>query len=464
MVWTNARHHLHYHVVSVDTSGPFPLLNIQEGIWYHIHTVYFYLMLAMGMLLIISRFRKADRFIRHQNRIILLGALVPWIVNFLYLLRLRPFGHIDLTPFAFIASSLIISVGLLRFKLFDIVPIARGKIIEALQEGFLVLDVQSRIIDVNPQMRKIIGANPGNIIGKSISELFPSFQELVNAVDIPENHNLHIQLNNGRFYSITLTSLFEHQTIYSGKIMLFRDITERKQSEVKLKELNQLKDRLFSIISHDLRSPLLSLMDILSMTSDGTVSDEEFKSYLPTLAKNIGYTSGLVENLLQWSKSQLAGTVVNATAFDIKEMVTYVLNSYGQIATDKRIDLQNNIQGVTMVYADRDMIQAVLRNLVSNAIKFCHKGDWILISLEISTDSVMVVVADSGIGISEKNIGKLFGTNNFTTPGTTNERGTGLGLLLCKDFIEKNGGEIGVESKEGNGSRFYFTLPTAKAV
>jgi PAS domain S-box-containing protein len=462
MVWTNRWHHLHYASVGVDNNGPSPLLSLKVAIWYKIHTVYFYLMLGWGMYLIISRFRKADGFIKRQNRIILFGAFIPWMVNFSYLLNLRPFGHLDLTPFAFIASSLIISIGLLGFKLFDIVPIARGKIIEALQEGILVLDIQNRVIDINPEMRKIIGPYTDHIIGKKPAHLFPGFAELNDTVHNQENSSIEIKLNDGRFFSVTLTSLFERQTIYSGKIMLFRDITDWKQSEDKLHELNRLKDRLFSIISHDLRSPLLSLMDILSMANDGMVSDEEFKSFLPTLSKNIGYTSGLVDNLLQWSKSQLEGTAINATHFDIKDNVTYVLNSFGQISADKGVILHNNINLATVVYADMDMIQAVLRNLVSNAIKFCRKGDKISINAEIKRETATIWIADTGIGIASENIDKLFGTNNFTTKGTTNEQGTGLGLLLCKDFIEKNSGKIWVESKPDQGSCFYFTLPVDK--
>ncbi|MFD2144406.1 histidine kinase N-terminal 7TM domain-containing protein [Mucilaginibacter antarcticus] len=460
MVWTNPLHHLHYSSVAVDNSGPFPLLSHHVGIWYRIHTAYFYILLGGGLLLIASRFKKADEFIKKQNRIILIGAMIPWLVNIAYLFVIRPFGHLDLTPFAFMALSLFIAIGLLGFKLFDIVPIARGKIFDALQEGVLVLDARDRVVDINPPMRQIIGANIDQVIGKTTAHLFPGFADLNNTVCYNhENGRVAIQLEDGRYFSVTLTSLFENKTVYSGKIMLFRDITERKQTEYKLKELNQLKDRLFSIISHDLRSPLLSLMDILKMASDGMVSEHEFKSYLPTLSENIGYTSGLVENLLQWSKSQLEGTVINAIQFDIKDNAVYVLNSFGQAAADKGISLQSNIQLATIVYADMDMIQAVLRNLVSNAIKFCTAGDKIAISADIKSNIATILVADTGVGIGAENIERLFGNNNFTTRGTINEQGTGLGLLLCKDFVEKNGGTIGVESKIGEGSRFYFTLP-----
>lgn len=458
MVWTNNRHHLHYVTVGIDKSGPFPLLAFKAGIWYRVHTAYFYTMLGWGMYMIVDRFRKADEFIKKQNRMILFGAFIPWMVNLAYLLDFRPFGHLDLTPFAFIASSLFISIGLLGFKLFDIVPIARGKIVDALREGILVLDVQNRVIDINPEMRKIL-PDVDDVIGKTTAQLFPDFAELNNTVSDQENSLIEINFDDGRIFSVTLTSLFERQTIYSGKIMLFRDVTERKQNEEKLHELNKLKDRLFSIISHDLRTPLLSLMDILNMANDGMVSDEEFRSCLPALTKNIGYTSSLVDNLLQWSMSQLEGTVVNAVHFDIGDNVAYLVNGFHQLADDKDVRIKSNIQKPAMVYADRDMIQAVLRNLISNAIKFCSAGDKITIEADIKVNAATIQITDTGVGISSENVGKLFGNNNFSTRGTTNEHGTGLGLLLCKDFIEKNGGNIWVVSTPGQGSSFYFTLP-----
>jgi len=462
IVWTNNVHHLHYVTVSVDRSGPFPLLTFTAGFWYRVHTVFFYSLLGWGMYMIIDRFRKADAFIKKQNRLILFGAFIPWMVNLTYLLNLRPFGHLDLTPFAFIASSLFISVGLLGFKLFHIVPIARGKIVDAMQEGFLVLDAQNRVMDINPEMRKIL---PGvdRIIGTTMAHLFPGFAELNNTVYNQENSRIEIKLDDGRIFSVTLTSLFERQTIYSGKIMLFREVTERKKSEEKLHALNKLKDRLFSIISHDLRTPLLSLMDILSMANDGIVTDEEFRSFLPTLTKNIGYTTGLVDNLLQWSKSQLEGTVINAVHFDIKDNVNYLVNIFHQLADDKGISIKSNILIPTMVYADMDMIQAVLRNLISNAVKFCRAGDKITIEAGIKKNIATIWITDTGVSIASENVDKLFGNYNFTTRGTINEQGTGLGLLLCRDFIEKNGGRIWVKSTHGHGSSFYFTLPVDKA-
>ena len=469
-VWTNNWHHLHYSTVDIDHSGPFPLLKFERGTWYWIHTIYFYVMLFWGLCLMIAKFRKADAVYRKQNNILLIGSLGPWFVNLIYLMGVRPFEFIDLTPYAFIITTLVIGFGLLRLKLFDIVPLAREKILEDMQEGVLVLDSGDRIIDLNREIKKNLSVYTSEILGVNITDILPDEKKLHDIISRRSNDKVQIKLHNNdsRVFEINVTSLFEKNTVYSGVILLFRDITEQKLAEEKLREqanqlsaLNQLKDRLFSIISHDLRSPLLSLMEIIEMTDEGMVSEEEFKSFLPHLSKNIGYTSGLLENLLSWSKSQLGGESVKPVSFDLKNVIKNKISIFEKKTSEKGIDISESIKTHTMVFADKDMIMLVLRNLIANAIKFCSKGDKISISAEQDDHTTTVCVSDTGMGIKEENIDKLFGLTAFTTRGTDNEQGTGLGLLLCKDFIEKNNGRIWVESTLRKGSKFYFQVPKA---
>jgi PAS domain S-box-containing protein len=459
--WTGAWG-LQYAAVKVANNTPFPLLDITPGWWYRVHTFFFYAMLAWGFWMIVAKFKKAEGILRRQNRIILVGAMFPWVVNLIYLLHIRPFRYIDLTPFAFIATSLIIGVGLLRFRLFDIVPIAREKIIEALQEGILVTDLNGMIIDLNPRMKKLLDAQQASYIGSHIDELFSEMDLFKQAENWPENHQLEItrkEREQTRFYAVTVTPLFEKRTIYSGNIFLFRDITERKQNEQKLEELNQLKDRLFSIIAHDLRTPMINLGDMIHLIEGGDLSQAEFVSMLPELSRNITYTSGLVDNLLFWAKSQLTGATINPVNFDLYPTAGHLLGLFQRSADEKGIVIHNQVKKHTFVYADADMIQAVLRNLVNNAIKFCRSADHIYIKTSVSHNELIISVEDTGIGISKENLSRIFALGNFTTRGTVNEQGTGLGLTLCQEFVEKNKGHIGVESTPGKGSRFYFTLP-----
>lgn len=463
--WTNDYHHMQYATNTYGYADGIYQLIITKGPWYWVHTVFFYSMLVWGAYLLIKKFSAADPIFKKQNRAILFAVFIPWIANILYLSGATPFSNIDITPFAFVITAIIIALALLRFRLFDIVPVAREKIMEAMQEGVLVLDKNDRIVDANNQMRQILAPYCTTLIGTEFSDLHIGDGNLSEVLNKHNNDKIELKLgedsNSSNYYAVTVTPLIEGDGKYDGQFLLFRNITQRKQSEENLQALNQLKDRLFSIISHDLRSPLNTLLSIVTMTSEGQITEEELKSFLPEISKNLGYTTGLVNNLLQWSKSQLKGESMNPVNININKKVETVLQLMQKTASDKKITITNTVAPDLFVYADRDMIQAVFRNLIGNAIKFSNLGGRIDITAEPGTTHTTICIADNGIGIDKVGLDKLFGLETFTTRGTINEQGTGLGLLLCKDFIEKNNGKIWVESTVGEGSRFYFTLPNA---
>ncbi len=228
-----------------------------------------------------------------------------------------------------------------------------------------------------------------------------------------------------------------------------------------IRELSSIKDRLFSIVSHDLKSPLVNLKGILGLLVRGSLSQEKFQAIVPQLNKGVTTTLDLLENLLHWSKSQLKGFVVSPGHVDIGVLAETELNLFEKLSAEKGVTITNNIPANTIAFADKNMIDVVLRNLVANAIKFCKADGKITIDSEVNEGQVKITIADTGVGISEENVKKIFSSieNVFTTLGTNNEKGTGLGLLLCKEFVEKNKGTIGVESILNEGSKFWFTLP-----
>ena len=469
MVWTNKYHHLHYKSVELDNSGPFPLLSLETGPWYIVHTAYFYILLIWGVILLVNKYRKSDQVFRKQNLTILIAVFIPWVANVLYLFGYRPLGHIDSTPFAFIITMLFLSIGLVRFRLLDIIPIAREKVIEAMNEGLIVTDNQDRVVDLNQEIRRILSIEEKKIIGMRLDLILPEQTGLYELIKARKAGQLQLKLmDSGIFLEANLTPLFENQNAYSGLIILIRDITERVAIENKVRlqseqlvGMNKLKDRLFSIIAHDLRGPLINLNDIIKMLNEGMITEEEFKSFVPQLSKNIGYTTGLLENLLFWSKSQLQGEVVKPVYFNLKEVSVNIFHLFENTIQEKDILIDNNIALTCKVYADKDMIQLVVRNLISNAVKFSKRGGSIQLSSSIEGNNTILCVKDTGVGISESDQKKLFEQETFTTRGTDNEQGTGLGLLLCKDFIEKNGGSIWVESEIGQGSKFCVRIPNA---
>ncbi len=250
-----------------------------------------------------------------------------------------------------------------------------------------------------------------------------------------------------------------HQKKENNYLLSLKNKEIQDQAE-KLRRSNRVKDRIFSMIAHDLRGPLSSLYGVISLIEMNKTSQEELDRLIPNVARRFKYTSTLLNNLLQWAQSQMEGYKVNPEVFDISFIVK---NKYALLQTsieDKNLQVSTPVEEI-LVFADLNMIDLVMQNLLSNAIKFSHKDDEISIEATCEGDVVSIAVKDNGVGIKEEFIPHLFSDSFFTTMGTMDEKGTGLGLMLCKEFIEKNGGTINVESSYGVGTTISFTLPLA---
>lgn len=236
-------------------------------------------------------------------------------------------------------------------------------------------------------------------------------------------------------------------------------VEEIETKSKRLEEVNMVKDKLFSVVSHDIRGPLASLQLALSLIKSGTVSHEEFQELSVTLANRFNQTTEFIENLLQWATLQLKGETFEPVPIDLTKVVGETVSLLGPDARKKEIHVQNNIQGSVNAFADLNMIRSVMRNLLTNAIKFTGQQGTITLNTMRSDLYITVSVSDTGVGIPPSNRDNLFSLSSITTPGTKQEKGTGLGLLLCREFVEKNGGRIWFESEEGRGTTFYFSLP-----
>ncbi|WP_344788057.1 tetratricopeptide repeat-containing sensor histidine kinase [Postechiella marina] len=228
-----------------------------------------------------------------------------------------------------------------------------------------------------------------------------------------------------------------------------------------LENVNNVKDKLFSIVSHDLKDSLSSINGFIDLMKDGSLTRQEFDNLIPELSENANNASLLLFNLLNWSKSQMQSLKPNPSLFDIQEVFEDKVKLIEQRIESKGIDLVDHSLR-DFAYADRSMFEIVVQNLLANALKFSKNGDTITISNHISNGSCIISIADSGVGISKKNIEKIFKGNSFTTMGTNNEKGTGLGLSICRELVELNGGKIWVESTVNVGSTFYVQLPKSK--
>jgi two-component system, sensor histidine kinase and response regulator len=235
---------------------------------------------------------------------------------------------------------------------------------------------------------------------------------------------------------------------------------EIEAQAARLQELNHTKDKIFGIIGHDLRSPISSLDMLLTILISQILSIEEFMAISGELKSSVEHLNFTLNNLLQWAKTQMEGLHTEPKRFDMARLVNENFNFLNQTAQDKNIAMQNYIPQATIVWADPNHINLVLRNLISNAIKFTPKGGNLILQSKLEADFCEIAIRDTGVGMSAENIAKLFNkTSHFSTYGTANEKGTGLGLLLCQEMIEKNGGTIWAESEVGKGTTFKFRLP-----
>ena len=238
-------------------------------------------------------------------------------------------------------------------------------------------------------------------------------------------------------------------------------VKELFSAKEELELINSNKDRFFSIIAHDLRSPFIALMGISEMISEDmdSMSVGEVKEMTGAIYHSAQNLNKLIENLLNWSHLQMGTFKVSPKIINLKEISVNVVNILQLSAKEKNITIQDNIAEISL-FADEDCAKTILRNLVNNAIKFTERGGEIKLSSKLNKELVEIIVEDNGVGIREEVLGKLFSiTEKISEEGTEKEVGTGLGLILCKELVEKNNGKIWVESELGRGSKFVFTLP-----
>ncbi len=250
--------------------------------------------------------------------------------------------------------------------------------------------------------------------------------------------------------------LYRQKNKVLDHVKLLQETGQQKNAE--LEKINGVKDKLISMIAHDIRSPLASVQNTLSLTQDETLSPHEFQSLGKVLEGEIHHLRGMLDNLLLWARQQVTDININKTTFNLYELITETLGLYEKNIAHKKIKILNNINPETSLFSDRDIIQTVFRNMLSNALKFTNPDKKIEIFLQEENDQFLLIIKDEGMGISPENLTKIIKKEYLSTRGTSNEKGTGLGLMFSKELLEKLGENLIIESTPNKGTSVFITI------
>lgn len=350
------------------------------------------------------------------------------------------------------------------------------------RDAIILLDHYGNITFWNDASTTMLGYTKAEVLGKNLHELvvperfidnhhkaFHHFKSTGKGAAIGNTRELSAVHKNGREIPVelSLSAINSKDKWFSVGIM--RDISDRKlsegalkESEARLRELNSTKDKFFSIIAHDLRNPFIAIIGLLNILIKDykRFGKEDIGKMLVMLLDHSKITFSLLENLLFWASAQSGRIEINPSMINIHDLVLENFELLKGLSDQKNQEMINNIPDPCLIFADAVLINTILRNLLSNSIKFTSHGGRILVMASEADDKVELSIHDTGVGIPPERLGNIFSIDIQTkTIGTDNESGTGLGLILCKEFVEKCGGKLWAESEVGTGSTFRFTIP-----
>ncbi len=466
MVATNSIHYLFYSISEVRYTEGYWFHFMEPGPFYWLHIVYSYILIFIGLVFFVRMYFKVEKRNRLKLIFIIFGAIVPYVVSIAYIAGFKPYGFLDTTPLGFILMGIVLTIGIFSVNLFIVNPLALDLLFDNIPDAIFVVDDDSMIVSANPSARTLLKMNHST---KKAIRHGNYNKELQSVLVDPQNDKDEVQIK-GRIYSKTVKDVIDSKGEQLGKLLLLRDITESKraeealkESERQLREINATKDKFFSIIAHDLRNPFNSIVGFSSLLVD-EVKQKDFSNieeYSGIILDSSQRAMDLLNNLMEWSSSQTGRIEFKPEDIDLGSLINEVIELLSDMASRKSIYISMSVPENIKICADKHMVASILRNLISNAIKFTNKEGSIVVTTKKSDNQLQVSVADNGVGMNNEVLDKLFRIETcvVSTTGTENEKGNGLGLLLCKEFVERHGGRIWAESEPGKGSIFYFTFP-----
>lgn len=477
---TNEHHHLIWTGFSWSSAGN-NIIIYHHGPLFFLATVFSLGMILLSQVLLFKALKRLPELSRKQAKLFILASYFPFIAVGIYSFEPSFLVGLDIIILSFSFTGILLLVGIVRYNILDIVPIVKQHITSIIPDGLLVLDHHRHLIFSNEVATKLLESQYGKL-KHNISVV----DWLVVAVDSfieegLEKKEVTIQDKNEEWYNVMLSRLVDRAGKLRGIVIIMRNISQRKKLEIEaevlnrkifesnkaLIELNAQKDKILSIIGHDLKTSFHQISAFTLIIKENAelfnkTNILELVSDIDTAAQN---GNKVLEDLLLWAQGQQKAASVNPSSFNFNELIEEVMLFFGKLTETKKLKIENRFSSNVIVYADRNMVTVVLRNIISNAIKFSHTGDTITLDWQ-KPDSghVNILIIDQGKGMSTEQMSKLFNPEiKFSTTGTAGEKGNGLGLALSYDMMLRNKGNIQVESTPGKGTKFILTLPVEAA-
>ena len=434
--------------------------------WIIVAMIYTYLLVGSGALFMIRAVRHAPHLLRYQAAALMIAPLFPLLVNLIFLSRIFPMVY-DLTPVTFAASGAVLSWAMFRYRLFDLVPVARGAMVDRVSDGMIVVDALGRVADLNPAAEQILNVRAAQVIGRPLVDRLPQLTETFSVV--PAHHAEIALERDGQlvYYEAMATPLYVQRELLAGHLILLHDVSARKQVEsglqtalVREREVNEIKSRFYSYFSHQLRTPLSVIMSSTEILDHygQTWPDDKRQRHFQRIYQAVDRLIKLAENAATYEKTEHSHLLAAPERFDpvvfsrqlIEEMLVSDPDQH-QICFEKQgPDLE--------AFQDSNLLRQVLENLLSNALKFSPRGSAVHFLLGVTPDELCFTVKDQGCGIPDGELSRVTqpfyrASNISTTPGT------GLGLAIAAQYIHQIKGDLVVESKENEGTTAVVKLP-----
>ena len=474
VVWTNDNHGLLWKQTRLDSSGPFLALDVSYGTWFWVHLSYSYILLLLGTILLVNMLLRSIYLYRRQTMLLLAGALAPWLGNGLYIFGYSPVPNLDLTPFAFTFSGVVMGWAFYRYRLLHIRPIALQTVLESMSDSVIVIDAQNRVVDLNPAAQQIVGFRAHEAIGQPAEQIFFKWPDLIKQYGQATEAQAEITLDDNqpqRYFDMRISPFYNRQNRLTGRLIVLRDITARKRVEQELAlardqalEASRLKSELLAKVSHELRTPLgaiLGFSEMLALDVYGPVSDEQ-RHTAQEIMDSTEYLTGLVNELLDQAQLDNGKLKLNFINFTPAELLSTIQTRMIPLAEAKGLTLKlgQDPNLPPQIYSDLARLQQILGNLVSNAIKFTETGKIEVFLYRPDFSHWALRVSDTGPGIPSEAQAYIFDPFRQVDGSITRQQGgSGLGLSIVQQLTQLMGGRITLDSEVGQGSTFTVLLP-----